>query len=146
MCQSPQLIAAYHVLHRLLEPRHPPCALICFIYLFITHSHPHHLLLMGNNATQKARKRKTRYKPICPLSADRRYFVTLMIYTVYYFRYRSSSERNHKYTPQYSRTGVTHANKHCTHTSCVSTKPKPHTIQAYNRRHHQLKQCRKRKD
>src|SRR5580704_7615997 len=30
VCSSPQLIAAYHVLHRLLEPRHPPCALICF--------------------------------------------------------------------------------------------------------------------
>ena len=27
-CQSPQLFAAYHVLHRLLMPRHPPCALI----------------------------------------------------------------------------------------------------------------------
>jgi hypothetical protein len=30
VCSSPQLIAAYHVLRRLLEPRHPPCALICF--------------------------------------------------------------------------------------------------------------------
>ena len=30
MCISPQLIAAYHVLHRLSEPRHPPCALSCF--------------------------------------------------------------------------------------------------------------------
>jgi hypothetical protein len=30
VCSSPQLIAAYHVLLRLLEPRHPPCALICF--------------------------------------------------------------------------------------------------------------------
>ena len=30
MCQSPQLIAAYHVLHRLREPRHPPSALSCF--------------------------------------------------------------------------------------------------------------------
>ena len=30
MCSSPKLIAAYHVLHRLLEPRHPPCALNCF--------------------------------------------------------------------------------------------------------------------
>src|ERR1700744_6672360 len=30
VCSSPQLIAAYHVLHRLLEPRHPPYALICF--------------------------------------------------------------------------------------------------------------------
>src|SRR6185295_8259037 len=27
ICASPQLIAAYHVLHRLLTPRHPPCTL-----------------------------------------------------------------------------------------------------------------------
>ncbi len=27
VCDSPGLIAAYHVLHRLLVPRHPPCAL-----------------------------------------------------------------------------------------------------------------------
>ena len=27
MCSSPQLFAAYHVFHRLLVPRHPPCAL-----------------------------------------------------------------------------------------------------------------------
>ena len=27
MCSSPKLIAAYHVLHRLLVPRHPPCTL-----------------------------------------------------------------------------------------------------------------------
>src|SRR3712207_7050746 len=27
MCGYPQLIAAYHVLHRLLVPRHSPCAL-----------------------------------------------------------------------------------------------------------------------
>ncbi len=30
VCNYPKLIAAYHVLHRLLVPRHPPCALICF--------------------------------------------------------------------------------------------------------------------
>ena len=30
ICTSPQLIAAYHVLHRLREPRHSPCALIYF--------------------------------------------------------------------------------------------------------------------
>ena len=30
ICTYPQLIAAYHVLHRLREPRHPPSALICF--------------------------------------------------------------------------------------------------------------------
>ena len=27
VCGSPRLIAAYHVLHRLPSPRHPPCAL-----------------------------------------------------------------------------------------------------------------------
>ena len=27
VCSSPRLIAAYHVLHRLSVPRHPPCAL-----------------------------------------------------------------------------------------------------------------------
>ena len=30
VCSSPKLIAAYHVLHRLSDPRHPPCALIRF--------------------------------------------------------------------------------------------------------------------
>lgn len=33
ICQYPQLIAAYHVLHRLWEPRHPPCALSYFLLL-----------------------------------------------------------------------------------------------------------------
>ena len=28
ICSYPQLFAAYHVLHRLLVPRHPPCALL----------------------------------------------------------------------------------------------------------------------
>src|SRR5688572_16085453 len=30
VCSSPWLIAAYHVLLRLSDPRHPPCALSCF--------------------------------------------------------------------------------------------------------------------
>src|ERR1700704_3120525 len=30
VCSSPWLIAAYHVLHRLSDPRHSPCALNCF--------------------------------------------------------------------------------------------------------------------
>ena len=30
ICTYPGLIAAYHVLHRLREPRHPPDALTCF--------------------------------------------------------------------------------------------------------------------
>ena len=32
ICTSPKLIAAYHVLHRLREPRHPPSALAYFLY------------------------------------------------------------------------------------------------------------------
>ena len=34
MCRSPQLFAAYHVLHRLWEPRHSPYALTLLIVLF----------------------------------------------------------------------------------------------------------------
>ena len=30
ICTYPELIAAYRVLHRLREPRHPPCALTYF--------------------------------------------------------------------------------------------------------------------
>jgi hypothetical protein len=39
VCSYPKLIAAYHVLHRLSMPRHPPYALIrfkyCFVWLFL---------------------------------------------------------------------------------------------------------------
>ena len=38
MCSFPQLIAAYHVLHRLSDPRHPPCALISFKNLHFPYS------------------------------------------------------------------------------------------------------------
>ena len=33
ICSSPKLFAAYHVFHRLLVPRHPPCALYCLTIL-----------------------------------------------------------------------------------------------------------------
>ena len=33
ICTLPELIAAYHVLHRLREPRHPPAALDFFSYV-----------------------------------------------------------------------------------------------------------------
>ena len=33
ICRSPKLIAAYHVLHRLSDPRHPPYALSNFQFL-----------------------------------------------------------------------------------------------------------------
>ena len=37
MCAYPKLIAAYHVLHRLLMPRHSPCALcsLTFTVLYL---------------------------------------------------------------------------------------------------------------
>ena len=34
ICTYPQLIAAYHVLHRFLESRHPPFVLVCFFIFF----------------------------------------------------------------------------------------------------------------
>ena len=36
-CGSPRLIAACHVLHRLLPPRHPPCALSSLTIKFTQH-------------------------------------------------------------------------------------------------------------
>ena len=33
MCPSPSLIAAYRVLRRLSDPRHPPCALAYFAFV-----------------------------------------------------------------------------------------------------------------
>ena len=36
VCNSPWLIAAYHVLLRLSDPRHPPCALIRFKKFILT--------------------------------------------------------------------------------------------------------------
>ena len=44
MCSSPRLIAAYHDLHRLSMPRHPPCALLRLISnsIYDTRSRGHH--------------------------------------------------------------------------------------------------------
>ena len=36
MCRSPKLIAACHVLRRLLMPRHSPCALYSLIYIAVS--------------------------------------------------------------------------------------------------------------
>ena len=61
VCGYPKLIAAYHVLHRLLVPRHPPCALIRFkycIYLphsgecFRIYSFPYYLIMQINLQTK----------------------------------------------------------------------------------------------
>ena len=39
ICRYPKLIAAYHVLHRLLMPRHPSCALLSLTKIEINHGH-----------------------------------------------------------------------------------------------------------
>jgi hypothetical protein len=45
VCSSPRLIAAYHDLHRLSMPRHPPCALLRLIsnsiYGVLSYAIPH---------------------------------------------------------------------------------------------------------
>ena len=56
MCQSPQLIAAYHVFHRLQDPRHPPYALCNFLkyYSFVHFSFTDcSILLHVNSVTIK---------------------------------------------------------------------------------------------
>ncbi len=42
---SPELIAAYHALHRLREPRHPPCALIRLLKPFNYYQYVEELLV-----------------------------------------------------------------------------------------------------
>ena len=49
VCSYPKLIAAYHVLLRLLVPRHPPYALICFKILYSRFLITTSLLLQTNH-------------------------------------------------------------------------------------------------
>ena len=73
MCHSPQLIAACHVLHRRLVPRHSPCALSNLTYsikfsisadfkamvLLLTSNYPKHIL-----NEKILLESKTRYLPV----------------------------------------------------------------------------------
>ena len=55
VCSSPRLIAAYHVLHRLPVPRHPPCALTRLISVSrCDSSTPQHTLV----SCQRTKKKK----------------------------------------------------------------------------------------
>ena len=51
ICSSPWLFAAYHVFHRLLVPRHPPCALSCLTNNLVSG----HLLVVNPSALAHAR-------------------------------------------------------------------------------------------
>ena len=46
VCTSPKLIAAYHVLHRLHAPRHPPCALSSLTIKFAHRKLDQHIVLL----------------------------------------------------------------------------------------------------
>src|SRR4030095_15145254 len=46
VCTSPELIAAYHVLHRLHAPRHPPCALSSLTIEFAHRKLDQHIVLL----------------------------------------------------------------------------------------------------
>ena len=53
ICSSPKLFAAYHVLHRLLMPRHSPCALLCLTFVeasFVSLVPPHVLAPCAGSA------------------------------------------------------------------------------------------------
>src|SRR5258708_15223295 len=60
VCSSPRLIAAYHVLHRLPVPRHPPCALTRLISEFSTRCDSltplHHALVSFQRAVFRDKK------------------------------------------------------------------------------------------
>ena len=86
ICHFPRLIAAYHVLHRLLVPRHPPCALsnltghpfgACFAQL--TRSHLFDCQRPGSTSrssargsTKDARRRNLVESIVVPAGAEAR--------------------------------------------------------------------------
>ena len=57
ICTYPRLVAAYHVLHRLWEPRHPPCALSYFLARFFVVSHLPPRILFGGTGPDGRRTR-----------------------------------------------------------------------------------------
>ena len=63
MCPSPKLIAAYRVLRRLSDPRHPPCALSYFAFVS--------LLLLLRTAHPVARTSALRFVFVTPYVKER---------------------------------------------------------------------------
>src|ERR1700747_2677333 len=62
---SPGLIAAAHVLHRLLAPRHPPCALSLLII-----GRTHKSQLWSFQGARELRARPTRERRLSPVSQN----------------------------------------------------------------------------
>jgi hypothetical protein len=63
VCSSPRLNAAYHALHRLLVPRHPPRALTC-----LSHSHGSRIAFVSILASRCC---STESNPLCLPPASR---------------------------------------------------------------------------
>jgi hypothetical protein len=64
VCSSPRLIAAYHVLHRLLVPRHPPCALSGLTGISITKVHRNWLPSVSYSVVKdRSSRRDVRTRP-----------------------------------------------------------------------------------
>ena len=77
ICSSPKLIAAYHVLHRLLMPRHSPCALsrltffgpiTCSRYCRIMQAPRRQMLRSFASAVPLSRSVQSSFTPLCLLS------------------------------------------------------------------------------
>jgi hypothetical protein len=64
ICRYPCLIAAYHVLLRLLAPRHPSCALCSLINLILTGRSPWEIMITETLVSDSALK-KLYYYPVC---------------------------------------------------------------------------------
>ena len=64
MCRFPQLIAACHVLHRLLMPRHSPCALCSLIY-FDSACYSRILNYASNQITYSNQSLKVLFRDLC---------------------------------------------------------------------------------
>ena len=72
VCHSPTLFAAYHVLLRLLVPRHPPCALTS-------------LTPKGFETSSQNRSHRFAFLRLCRLASDSRLLLTYFILTDYRF-------------------------------------------------------------
>src|SRR6266550_229357 len=66
VCSSPRLIAAYHVLHRLPVPRHPPCALTRLISVSRCDSSTPHTPLVSCQRAKKEDGRAWKVRATIP--------------------------------------------------------------------------------
>ena len=79
-CGSPRLIAACHVLHRLLLPRHPPCALSSLTIKFTQHTAASPLALSSQlSALRKTTPRRANF--MAPACSSHAYPIARVTYT-----------------------------------------------------------------